>query len=150
MLYWPLQYNNINQPQLHIYPLPLQLPSFPHFSPLQVITEYQVGLPVLYSNFSPAIYFTQDSVYMSMILSSFIPLSPSVRKIKTNIVYLCMYMESRKMVLRKSYNFSNSINQYSHFGCQFLIYKNSKEFIKLLIQQFCLKTSILFILSIFI
>ena len=45
--------------------------------PLQVITEHQAGLLVLYSNFSPAIYFTHDSVYMLMLLSPFVPLSLS-------------------------------------------------------------------------
>lgn len=33
-------------------------------------------LPVSYSTFSLAIYFTQDSVYMLMLLSPFVPLLP--------------------------------------------------------------------------
>ena len=36
---------------------------------LNVITEYQVELPMLYSNFSAAIYFTHDNVCISMPLS---------------------------------------------------------------------------------
>ena len=39
--------------------------------------EGQTGLPVLHSNFSPAVHPILDSVYMLMLLSSFIPLSPS-------------------------------------------------------------------------
>ena len=46
----------------------------PTVSPTQVITEHQAGLPVLYSSFLLAIYFTHGSVYMSMLLSQFYPL----------------------------------------------------------------------------
>ena len=46
-------------------------------SPLKVITGCQAGLPLLYSNFSLTIYFTHDSVYMSILLSPFVPLFPS-------------------------------------------------------------------------
>ena len=46
----------------------------PHPIP-QVITELRTGLPVLHSS-SPAIHLTPDSVYMLMLLSPFIPLSP--------------------------------------------------------------------------
>ena len=42
-------------------------------SPFLVITEHQACLPVLYSNFSLVIYFTHDGVYMSTLLSQFIP-----------------------------------------------------------------------------
>ena len=42
------------------------------------ITEGQAGLPVLYSNFSPAIPFTYDSVHMLKIFSPFFPLSASL------------------------------------------------------------------------
>ena len=43
----------------------------------QVITECQAGLPVLYSSFPLVIYFTHRSLYMSMLLSQFVPPSPS-------------------------------------------------------------------------
>ena len=46
--------------------LPLPIP------PLYVFTECQAGLPVLYSNFLPAIYLTHSSVYMSMLHSHFL------------------------------------------------------------------------------
>ena len=48
------------------------LPS--HGPTLQVITVCQVGLPVLCSNFSPAVCFTHGSVYRLMLLSPFAPL----------------------------------------------------------------------------
>ena len=54
----------------------LSLPLFLYIPPLQLITELLTGPPVLDSNFSTAIYFTHDSVYMSMLLSPFAPLSP--------------------------------------------------------------------------
>ena len=77
MLCWFLLYNNANKPLLYIYLLPLEPPSPLPIPPLQVIKEHQTRLPVLYSNFSPAIYFTHDNVYMSMLLSPFVPVSPS-------------------------------------------------------------------------
>ena len=52
MLYWPLPYNDMNQPQVHMYPLPPRPPLTPNpMSPLQVITEYEAELLVLSSNF---------------------------------------------------------------------------------------------------
>ena len=54
----------------------LNLPPLP-YPTLQIIKERQAGLPVLYSNFSPAIYFTHGSLYMSFLLSPFLSLSPS-------------------------------------------------------------------------
>lgn len=68
MLCWFLLYANVNHSILYIvthnfiyiyiiYLLPLSLPlPFSH-STLQVITKLQAGLSVLYSSFSPAIYF---------------------------------------------------------------------------------------------
>ena len=58
---------------LSIPPLPhcASLPS-PHPSPRSIpplITECGAGLSVLYSNFSPSIYFAHGSVYMSMNIS---------------------------------------------------------------------------------
>ena len=40
--------------------------SFNFYSGSNVITEHQPGLPVLCGSFPPAIYFTDDSVYMSI------------------------------------------------------------------------------------
>jgi len=64
-----------------IHLTPLSWASFPPSSlpsSILVITECQTGLLVLYSKFSPAIYFTHSSMYMLMLLSSFVPLSPSL------------------------------------------------------------------------
>ena len=49
--------------------LPL-LPPLPH--PSKVVTEHQAEIPVLYSRFPLAIYFTLGSVYMSVLLSQFV------------------------------------------------------------------------------
>ena len=54
----------------------LSLPPTPHPA-LLVITECQAGLLVLYSSFPPVLCFTHGSVYMSVILSQFVPSSPS-------------------------------------------------------------------------
>ena len=45
--------------------------------PLQVVIEHQVELPVLHSNFPLTIFFTSGNVYVSILLSQFIPPSPS-------------------------------------------------------------------------
>ena len=42
-----------------------------------VITEHRAELPVLYSSFPLALHFTQSSLYMAMLLSQFVPPSPS-------------------------------------------------------------------------
>ena len=67
----------------NIYNIHLYIPSqLSHGSPtpmlpLQVITEHQSELPVLYSSFSLVIYFTCDSVYMTLLHSQFLLDSPS-------------------------------------------------------------------------
>ena len=78
MLCWFLPYNNTNPPWLHFYHLPLEPPSPPPTPCLQIITEHQAGLPELCSNISPAIHATHGSVCMSMLLSPFVPLFPSL------------------------------------------------------------------------
>ena len=52
-------------PHLPLYPTPL------------VVTEYQVELPVLNSNFPSPFSFTYGNMYISMLLSQFIPPSPA-------------------------------------------------------------------------
>lgn len=46
VLCWHPLHNGVNQPRLHIHPLPLEPHPLP-YSPLWVITEGQTGLPVL-------------------------------------------------------------------------------------------------------
>ena len=89
LLCWFLPYNNSNQLQLYIYPLPLEPSSPPLIPPLQVITECQAGLPVLYSNFPLAIYFAHDSVYINALLIPPYP-SPAVSTIKNT--YICFQL----------------------------------------------------------
>ena len=75
-----LLYNKVNQPYAYIYPhipSPLSLPPTLLIPPLQVVTKHRADLPVLCSCFPLAIYFTFGSVYMSVLLSHFVPASPS-------------------------------------------------------------------------
>ena len=75
-----LLYKKVNQLYAYIYPyIPslLRLPPTLPIPPLQVVTKHQVDHPVLCSCFPLAIYFTFGSVYMSMLLSHFIPAYPS-------------------------------------------------------------------------
>ena len=57
----------LNTPPIS-YPIP----------PLHIITERWVELPVLHSKFSLAFCFAYSNVYISMLFSQFIPLSPTV------------------------------------------------------------------------
>ena len=67
---------------IHISSLEPPFPSL--IPPLQVITEHQAGLPVLYSNFSPA-------AHMLMLLSPFIPLFLSLsHHVYKSILYICV------------------------------------------------------------
>lgn len=50
------------------------LPTCPHTTP-QVNTEHGAELPVLYSGFPLAIYFTHSGVHMSILISQFTPFS---------------------------------------------------------------------------
>ena len=77
MLCLLLPYNNINQPSVYIYPLPFKPPFQSPITSLKVIIEHGAELPVLYSSFPLALYFTQSGLYMAVLLSQFIPPSPS-------------------------------------------------------------------------
>ena len=62
MLHQFLLYSKVNQLYVYIYRLPLGFLSHPTPIPsLQVITEHRAELPVLYSSFPLAIYFTHGS-----------------------------------------------------------------------------------------
>ena len=80
MLYWFLLYNKVNQLYVYIYPhirSLMRLPPTLPIPPLQVVKKHQADLPVLCGCFPLAIYFTFGSVYMSMLLSHFVPAYPS-------------------------------------------------------------------------
>ena len=64
---------------IDISPIPslLRLPPTLPIPPLQVVTKHRADLPVLCGCFPLAMHFTVGSVYMSMLLSHFIPASPS-------------------------------------------------------------------------
>ena len=75
-----LLYNKVNQLYAYVYshmPSLLRLPPSLLIPPLQVVTKHRADLPVLCSCFPLAICFTFGSVYMSMLLSHFIPAYPS-------------------------------------------------------------------------
>ena len=63
---------------------------------LQVIRQHWAGLPVLWSSFPHAIYFTHSSVHMSVILSQFVPPCPSppaptLCRPQVLSLHLCLY-----------------------------------------------------------
>ena len=65
-------------------------------SPFLVITEHQACLPVWYSTFSLVIYFTHDGVYMSTLLSQFIP-PPIPRCVHKSILYIRVSISSQQI-----------------------------------------------------
>ena len=83
MLYQFLLYNKVNRLYVYIYPhIPSLLPLPPTLpiSLLEVVTKHRTDLPVLCGCFPLGIYFTFGSIYISMLLSHFVPayLSPSL------------------------------------------------------------------------
>ena len=89
MSYWFLSYN-MNQSYIYTYvPSLLNVPPIPHLIlPLQAVRGHQVEFPVSYSKSPLATYFTYDNVYILMLLSQFIPPSPSHRV--KSVLYVCV------------------------------------------------------------
>ena len=127
-----LLYNKVNQLYVCIYPhIPslLGLPPTLPIPPLQVVTKHRADLPVRCSCFPVAIYFTSGSVYMSMLLSHFVPVYPSPS--------LCPQVLSLHLHLYSCCFFSvqSSMNEVSRFRlrvCQQTRYWN-------LLDPFCSK-----------
>ena len=66
------------EPAISVHISPSSSTSFPlPIPPLWVITEHWGELPVLYNNFPLGLCFTHGDVYMSVLLSHFVPPSPS-------------------------------------------------------------------------
>ena len=86
----------------------------------QVITEHRTELPVLYSRFLLALYFTHGSVYMSIPISQFILLIPHVHK---SILYICISIHALRIVssepkmIQVSIYFYFSSYKYCIFSC---------------------------------
>ena len=97
------------------------LVALPSHSTHLVITEHRAELPVLYSRFPLAIYFTHGSVFMSNLISQFIPSSPSPLCPHIHSLHLRLYScpENRficTIFLDSTYG---NVNWYSHCGEQY-------------------------------
>ena len=88
MLYQFLLYNNMSQSHVYIYPFLCK----PHPIPTSRSAQStQLNSAVLYSSFPLAICFTHGKcVYMSMLLSQFIPPFPPHCCVHESILYLCI------------------------------------------------------------
>ena len=93
----------------------LSLSPNPPFPPAQVITEHQAGFPVLYSNFPLAIFSTHDSVYRSVLLPPFIPLSPPLPK-WMKIEERCNFLHIMHVAFWKNH----------YLPCKFMVKKKKK------------------------
>ena len=90
-----LLYNKVNQQYAYIYPhIPslLCLPPALLIPSLQVVAKHRANLPVPCSCLPLAIYFTFDSVYMSVLLSYFFPAYPSPFHVLKSILYVCVFI----------------------------------------------------------
>ena len=90
-----LLYNKVNQLYVYIYPhIPslLLLPPTPPIPLLQVVTNHPADLPVLCSCFPLAIYFIFGSVYMSMLLSHFVPATLLPSRVLQFFLYVCVFI----------------------------------------------------------
>ena len=65
----------------------------PRIPPIWVTTEHQAELRVLYRSFPLAVCFTHGSVFMSILISHFVPPSPSAH-VHTFILYICIYIHA--------------------------------------------------------
>ena len=74
MLCWFLPYNNVNQPQLYIYPLSLESPYHPPSSQPPRSSQSTELSSLCYT---AASYFMHGSIYLSVPCSRFVPPSPS-------------------------------------------------------------------------
>ena len=98
MLYWFLPFNNVNQPYVYMYPLPLEPPSH-SLTPIPPIwlTEHWIELPVLYSNFPLAIYFTYGNVYKKLYIQLYIKMLYTkiyIRIVSFFHIYLIIFVVS--------------------------------------------------------
>ena len=91
MLCYFLLYSEVSKLYIYIYSPPetSQLPPY-H------VTEYWAELPVFYSRFSLAIYFTHGSIYTSILISQFFPLSPSPH-VHMPILYISISIPALKI-----------------------------------------------------
>ena len=78
---------------------------------LQVITEHRVELPVLYSNFLLALYFTYGNVYISVLLSQFVPPSPAPA-VSKGLFFVFLFMSSKQVQV----NFFSVFHRYMHLS----------------------------------
>ena len=86
--------------------------------PIQVITEHWAELRVLCSSFPLASSFIHGSVYMSMPLSQFIPLSPSPTPCPQVFLYICVSVPA----LEKSFLEEQILHKYF---LTFMVSKNN-------------------------
>ena len=118
-----LLYNKVNQLYVYVYPhIPslLRLPPTLPIPPLQVVTKHRADLPVLCGCFPLAIYFTFGSVYMSMLLSHFVPAYPYPPCVLNSILYICVFIPVLPLGSSEPIFFLDSIYMCQHTVFVFL------------------------------
>ena len=88
----------------HKYTYVSSLLNLPHpcpIPPLSLVAEHQFPLSLLWGNFLLAIYFTYGNMYVSMLLSQFVPPSSSSTVSRVCSLCLCQDMESTWMSINR-------------------------------------------------
>ena len=136
-----LLYNKLNQLYAYVYPHIPPLLSLPQtlISPLQVVTKHRADLPVLCSCLPLAIYFTFSSVYMSMLLSHFVPAYPSPFLCpQVHSLRLCLYFCPAPRFIRTIF-FLDSIYMCQHTVFVFLFLTYFTQYDNLQVHPYCCK-----------
>ena len=116
--------NKVNQLYAYVYP---HIPSLFHLPPtllippLYVVAKHRAHLPVPCSCFPLAIYFIFGSVYMSVLLSHFVPAYPSPSPCpKVHSLCLCLYSCPALRFFRTIFFSLDSIHMCQHMVFLFL------------------------------
>ena len=87
--------------------------TFHPITPLWVVIEHLLSFPEIYSKCPLAIYFTYSNIYVSMLLSSFVPPSPSPRQWHPTPVLLPGKSHGRRNLVRVRHDWMISLSLFT-------------------------------------
>ena len=84
-------HNRVNQLYVDMYPFPLK-PPCALIPPIRVITDHPAESPVRFSSFPSPVCLTHGGVFMSVLLSQFVPLLFFPAGVHKSVPYICVYI----------------------------------------------------------